>query len=108
GLKNEDPDDLAPRAAVTASGAIDGSKPEHVIDGDVRDMPEQWLHRWGGPLESGNAWLQLTWEEPVSLRHIQITFDSGFDRPLTLTEQIGYRNRMHIGPQPETVKDYTL
>lgn len=108
GLKNEDPADFARRAVVTASGAVEGSKPEHVIDGDVRDMPEQWLHRWGGPLESGSAWLQLDWEEPVPLQQIQLTFDSGFHRPLTLTEQISYRNRMHIGPQPETVKDYTL
>ena len=105
---NEDPEDLARKAAATASACVETSKPESVIDGITRDLPERWAHRWGAPMGEGGAWLQLTWDTAVTLRHIQIAFDTGFDRPLTLTEQLGYRKRMHIGPQPETVKDYAL
>lgn len=107
-LVNADDNDLARRATVSASGAVESSTPECVIDGHTRDLPEQWAHRWGGPMDDGGAWLQLAWDEPISLSHIQLIFDTGFHRPLTLTEQTGYRKRMHIGPQPETVKDYAL
>ncbi len=107
-LRNEDEWDLARTATVTASGVVEGSAPEHAIDGFVRDRPEAWEHRWGGPIVEGGAWLQLAWNSDVTVGHVQLTFDSGFHRPLALTEQLGYRKKMHIGPQPETVKDYTL
>jgi hypothetical protein len=108
GLKNEDPADLARRARASASGSVDGSSPEHVIDGYVRDVPGQWEHRWGAPLRKEGAWLELAWDAPVALRQVQLTLDSGFQRPLTLTEQLNYRGRMVVGPQPETARDYVL
>jgi hypothetical protein len=108
GLRNEDPSDLARDAKATASGSVPGSAPEHVLDGFVRDLPEKWTHRWGGPMGEGGAWLELAWDAPRRISNVQITFDTGFHRPLTLTEQLSYRARMHIGPQPETVRDYTL
>ncbi|MFP4501338.1 MAG: FAD-dependent oxidoreductase [Candidatus Hydrogenedentota bacterium] len=107
-LGNQDPKDLARKATVTASGSVSGSRPANVIDGFVRDMNGEWKHRWGGAMEDDGAWLQLAWDAPQHIGHIQLTFDSGFSRPLTLTEERGYRARMHIGPQPETVKDYTV
>ncbi|MCB9768252.1 MAG: FAD-dependent oxidoreductase [Candidatus Omnitrophica bacterium] len=107
-LRNEDPDDLARKATVTASSEIEGSKAVSIIDGFVRDMPGEWNHRWGGSLESGEAWVDLSWEEPQEIGSIQITFDSGFSRPLTLTEQAGFRSKMVTDRQPETVKSYEI
>jgi len=39
---------------------------------------------------------------------VQITFDSGFHRELTLTHQDSLNKRMIRAPQPETVRDYEL
>jgi hypothetical protein len=39
---------------------------------------------------------------------VQITFDTGFERVLTLTHQETYNAKMIRGPQPETVRDYEL
>ena len=104
----DDPNDLARKATVTASHALEEAPPEHVVDGEVRDMTGEWKHRWGAKMTEGEAWLQLAWDTPVSLSHVQITFDSGFHRELTLSESNWVKKRLVSGPQPETVRDYTL
>jgi hypothetical protein len=55
------------------------------------------------------AWLELRWPESVALREVQLIFDTGLHRFLTLSPADGYTARMHWGrPQPETVRDYRL
>jgi hypothetical protein len=56
-LKNEDPSDLARKASVTASASAEGSKPEAVIDGFVRDAVGSLEHRWAAPISGGKPWL---------------------------------------------------
>ncbi|MBI1321149.1 MAG: FAD-dependent oxidoreductase [Candidatus Hydrogenedens sp.] len=106
--KNDDPADLARSAKATASASVEGSAPEHVLDGETRDIPGNWRHRWGGPMDPGPAWLELRWDTPQRISEIQITFDSGFQRELTLSENAGVRKRVVAGPQPETVADYGI
>ncbi len=109
GLANADPHDLARKAAfVRASSEVEGSRAMNVINGYVRDMPGEWKNRWGGLIENGPAWLELQWDAPQSVRHVQITFDTGFSRELTLSEHHGARRRQLRGAQPETVRDYRL
>lgn len=107
-LGNEDPDDVARTASVSASHSVDGSAPGNVIDGFVRDMPGEWDHRWGCELKNGEAWLELSWSTPQRIALVQLCFDSGFHRQLTLTESHHARRNQHPGPQPETVRDYRL
>lgn len=107
-LGNQDPADLARRARVTASGALHSSKPESVIDGFTRDMEESWEHRWAGPMGGGGAWIELGWAQPQTLRRVQLTFDTGFHRELTLTSADNHNEGMIRAPQPETVRDYLL
>ena len=55
------------------------------------------------------AWIELRWPEPVTLREVQVIFDTGLHRFLTLSQADGYTQRMHWGaPQPETVRDYRI
>ena len=112
GVRNEDPLDLARAATVTASHHLPEAAPEHVVDGHVRDVPGQWTHRWGAETldDTGRAaaWIELAWDSPVALSRVQITFDSGFHRELTLSGSDGVTARTVRGPQPETVRDYTL
>lgn len=108
GLRNEQPDDVARQAKVTASSSHDLSRPGNVIDGEVRDMGGEWKHRWGVKLGEEEAWLQLDWHQPQRLARIQFTFDTGFHRELTLSASAGVNQKMIRAAQPETVRDYTV
>jgi hypothetical protein len=103
-----DPLDLARSARASASAAVEGSAPEHVLDGVVRDVPGAWKHRWGAELAGGEAWLELRWDAPQSLTLVQLTFDTGFHRELTLSASDSETSRMVRGPQPETIRSYVL
>lgn len=109
GLGNKDPLELARKAAtVRASHEVEGSRAANVVNGFVRDLPREWNNRWGGRLEGGVAWLELQWDKPQTISQVQLCFDTGFSRELTLSEHHGARNRQLRGPQPETVRDYRL
>ncbi|HOC67550.1 MAG TPA: FAD-dependent oxidoreductase [Candidatus Hydrogenedentes bacterium] len=108
-LKNEDPADLARKASeVVASGEVESSKAANVLTGFVRDIPEHWDHRWGGPMTSDGAWIELRWKEPQTLSQVQLCFDTGFFRELSLSEQSNVKKGQVRGPQPETVRDYRV
>ncbi len=103
GLKNEDPADLARKARVTGSGR----RAEVVIDGFVRDVPGKEVHHWESAV-NGGAWIELDWHEPRRIREVQITFDSGFQRELTLSSSDAATRGTIRAAQPETVRDYTV
>ena len=105
---NQDRLDLARTAKISASSHLAGADPIHVIDGEVRDTPGQWSHRWGAEMADGGQWIELSWDEPVTISEIQITFDTGFHRQLTLSASDSASRNIIRGPQPETVSDYTL
>ena len=108
GLANADPLDLARSAAVTASSEVEGSRADSVINGLVRDATGEWRNRWGGAMHKRGAWIELAWPEASDISQVQICFDSGFSRQLTLTESKGARRNQIWGPQPETVADYRV
>ncbi|HEX8199285.1 MAG TPA: FAD-dependent oxidoreductase, partial [Isosphaeraceae bacterium] len=108
GRRNDDPEDLARRATVTASGQDPDAPAANVLDGFVRDEPGGAIHRWSTELGPDGAWIELAWDAPQALRRIQITFDTGFQRELTLTSSDGINATIVRAPQPETVRDYRL
>jgi hypothetical protein len=108
GLRNEDAADLARQAKVTASDELEHAPAENVVNGVTRDIPGQSINRWTTPLGEKGAWLQLSWKKPQRLGEIQITFDSGFQRELTLTASDGINQGIIRAAQPETVRDYVL
>jgi hypothetical protein len=108
-VTNEDPADLARKARVRASAETADAPASNLLDGHVRDIPKESIHRWSAPLAGGDdTWIELAWEQPQTLREIQITFDTGFHRELTLTSQTNANAGIIRAPQPETVKAYTL
>jgi hypothetical protein len=109
-VRNQDPLDLARTAAVTASAESGPAKAALVIDGHTRNIPDQHgdpaeVHQWAAPLP---AWIELRWPRPLRIRTVQIAFDSGFKRQLTLTAQESQNVNLLRAPQPETVRDYRV
>ena len=105
---SRDSRDLALKASVSAPDTISGSSPGNIIDGEVRDMEGEYLHRWASRMDSSTPWIRLQWAEPVRASEVQITFDTGFHRELTLSGSDGVTGRTIRAPQPETVKDYRI
>ncbi len=67
------------------------------------------VHHWAAPVGPGRpAWVELRWEKPQRVREVQLTFDSGFKRQLTLSAQESQQVNLLRAAQPETVKDYTV
>ena len=112
--RNQDSRDFAREAAITASAESGAAKAVLIVDGFVRDIPDKSgkaveVHHWAAPVGSGSpAWIELRWPEARQLKHIQITFDSGFQRQLTLTAQDSQNRTVVRAAQPETVKAYSV
>ncbi len=107
GHRNEDPLDLARKATARASAEEGGSRASSVLDGWTRSLPEG-THQWAAPLTAEGAWLELAWESPQTIGQVQLTFDSGFQRELTLSSSSGTNQGMIRGPQPETARKYSV
>ncbi|MCA1685753.1 MAG: FAD-dependent oxidoreductase [Planctomycetia bacterium] len=106
--RNEDPRDLARAAKVTASSERDDSPASDVLNGSVRALPGGPNNRWAAEMDKDGAWVELTWDTPQTIRQVQVTFDTGFQRELTLSKQDGINKGVIRAPQPETVRDYTV
>ena len=120
GCSNSEPADAAQRATATASSELTAGQAANVISGVTRAVhgkggsPESrrvaGTHRWmSDPAEGLPAWLQLDWPDEIDVSEIQLVFDTGLHRHLTLSHHDGYTSRMQWGcPQAETVRDYTI
>ncbi|MEO7143493.1 MAG: FAD-dependent oxidoreductase [Bryobacteraceae bacterium] len=108
GRANQDANDVARQAHVTASAEDDTAPARAVIDGYTRDIPGGAKHHWAARVEPAGAWIELAWDRPQTIRQIQITFDSGFERELTLSSQDSVNAGIIRAAQPETVRDYRI
>jgi hypothetical protein len=107
-LGNEDPADLARKARVKASAAFEHAEAANILNGIPRDIPGKSINRWATPMTAEGPWIELRWEQAQTLLEVQITFDSGFQRELTLSASDGANRGIVRAAQPETVRDYTL
>ncbi len=120
GRRLHDDADLAQSATITASSEEQDGPAVNVLSGQNRAMQENrgvpadrvvpGTHRWISDAAEGlPAWIELHWAEPVSLRRIELVFDTGLHRQLTLTQSDAYYEQMCWGRgQPECVKHYEV
>lgn len=120
GVTNGDAEDLARTATISASSESTDYEAKNVVSGQTRCVhgsagaPEERCHprghRWmSNPVDGLPATLQLEWETPIQLREIQLIFDTGLHRHLTLSHHDGYTSKMQWGQaQSETVRDYCV
>ena len=117
GVTNQDELDLAPQAAVSATSEASEHPGKNVTSGQSRavhgeggvpeDRTTPGTHRWIS--QTLPASLELRWPSPVEVSEIDLVFDTGMHRPLTLSHSDAYVQKMTWGrPQPETVKDYVI
>jgi len=118
--QNEDPRDLARSATVSASSEQPEGAAVNVLSGQTRAThgpkgvaPKRMrsgVHRWmSDPAQGLPASLELTWEQAVNVGEVQLIFDTGLHRVLTLSMSGGYTNVMQWGqPQEETVAAYKI
>jgi hypothetical protein len=107
-VRNDDEKDLARKATVSSSGNVGEAVAPLVIDGITRDIPKGPVHHWAGPMTADGAWLDVKWDAPRTVREVQLTFDTGFQRQLFLTSNDGFARDALRRPQPETVRDYDV
>lgn len=106
--RNADEADLARKAKASASDEIGDAKAMLVLDGIPRDIPKEGIHHWEAPMAANGAWIELRWEKPVRVGEVQLTFDTGFQRELTLTSSDAIHRGIVRAAQPETVRDYAV
>jgi hypothetical protein len=120
GQINQDRRDLAKLATFTASSFLPGSEPRLVASGQTRsvhgergaptDRANPGTHRWqSDPACPLPAWIELAWPDTIALAELQLTFDTGLHRVLTLSHSDAFLKKMQWGvPQSETVRDYKV
>ncbi len=96
------------RRSVKASAAFEHAEAEYIVNGITRDIPGQAINRWTTTMTLEGPWIELKWRRKQTIREVQITFDSGFQRELTLSASDGINRGIIRAAQPETVRDYTL
>tara|TARA_R100000027_G_scaffold67707_2_gene68049 strand:- start:2914 stop:4848 length:1935 start_codon:yes stop_codon:yes gene_type:complete len=118
--QNDDPRDLARTAKVSASSEQPNGEAANVVSGQTRAThgpkgvaPQRMrsgIHRWmSDPAKGLPATLDLTWDQAVPVGEVQLIFDTGLHRVLTLSMSGGYTNTMQWGkPQEETVASYKI
>lgn len=110
---------LAKLARISASSEQTHGYCGNVVDGHTRavhgekgvrpDLTTDGTHRWMSEPGDGRPWLELEWEEPVSVSRITIVLDTGLHRLLMLCHLDVVQNYMQWGrPQAETLKEFKL
>lgn len=120
GVTDLQADNLAAIARICASSEQVGGAASNVISGQNRcvihssGVPESralvGTHRWmSDPAKGLPAWLEFQWLETQSIRRMELVFDSGLHRRLTLSMCDAIASKMIWGTgQPEMVKDFSL
>lgn len=120
GCRNQDPADLARQAKITATSESPKGEAINVISDQTRSVHGErgapfersvpGTHRWmSNPADGFPVVLQLNWERAIPVREIQLIFDTGLHRHLTLSHHDGYTEKMFWGrPQPETIRDFSI
>lgn len=108
GCRNEDPDDKALTAAVQASSAKSGSRPEYVINGVSRNEGET-INYWcsQGISKEGES-LTLKLKKPVQVKQVRVTFDPDLSKEHCISLAKDTIASIPPGVPEELVKDYEV
>lgn len=104
GYKNEDPEDLARTACVSATHAEHGGEPEKVINGISRKLGTEengWISRPGEKLT-------LKLKNVCEIHQLSLVFESNFAYPVRVTMSPNRQRQQRPGVPMELVKDFAI
>ncbi|MGD8241136.1 MAG: FAD-dependent oxidoreductase [Armatimonadota bacterium] len=107
-VRNEDPDDLARCAAVTASSsASDEAGPEQATGGVSRPRGDA-MNMWASaPGRVAGEWIEVAWDGARAVREVRLTFDTDLEPEFSFSI-FPYREPGVLAPVAETVADYRI
>lgn len=104
-LANQDSQDIARNAQVTASSAEDGFCADSIVNGVTREIGET-SNQWRAPVDKYNSpWINLAFQGVHKISTVQITFDSNFQIDKKITLSSIRQKQQIIGIPKELVKD---
>lgn len=105
---NTDEQDLAQQANISVSSYQKGYEPENLVNGISR-AEENQANAWrsGGISENGE-WIELSFDSSKEISHAQLTFDSGFGKPIKITLSDNRRKQQSRYLPEELVKDFSV
>ncbi len=119
GERDKHEDNLVAQARITASSEQSNGSAQNILSGQNRCV----IHEHGIPAERGvagshrwmsepaelPAWIEFRWQQPQSVHSLDLVFDSGLHRRLTLSMSSQITSRMIWGTgQPELVKAFRV
>lgn len=108
-LKNNDENDLARFATVTASSFLSGFEPTNVINGVTRSI-DGYNNAWRSAKIKNTTpeCLSFSLSQPASINEVQIIFDSNFNVEKKITLSSARQKQQIVGVPAELVKDFEV
>lgn len=120
GIDLDSSSNLFESANLTASSEAPNGEATNILSGQNRammgegsvaeDRRKPGTHRWISDASRGlPATLTAEWKNPQTISRLELVFDTGLHRHLTLSQSDNYTSGMLWGePQPETVRDFSV
>ena len=108
GYRNEDPDDFAPAAKITATDFQPGWEPEKVVTGVARVVDNESNCWESGSLSEGAKTLTLAYDAPRALKQIRVTFDPNLSKEIMVSMTRSVQEREVKYMPLELVKDFIV
>lgn len=108
GFVNEDPDDKALRAVVSATSETTDGPAVNVINGVSRSVEGASNYWESGPLGDGGETLSLKLPEAAEVHEVRLSFDTDLSREIMPSITRLVRQRQGKGLPQVLVRDYTL
>lgn len=106
-IYNEDENDLARQAKVTASSSKAGCGADKIINGVARNEGDIINCYISDGINPEGESLELEWEQAKTVNRVMIKFDSDLSGEITISLSDEVRDRQKAFP-PELVKDYDI
>ena len=107
GFKNEDKEDLALTAKISASSFLKSCEPENVINGYSRTIKDQ-TNAWIAEDNDENPWIDLAFDNSISPKELILKFNSNLSKEIMISLTHSVRDRQQEGTPKEIVRDYDL
>ena len=108
GAINEDPNDLAREATITASGHTDNFVPSNIVSGVTRTVGEK-SHLWQSEdMAQKDAFLKLAFEKEKKISQVRVTFDPDLNIEIMISQTKRRLDGMIKGMPPTLVKDFRV